>query len=154
MRKEQAQLAEAMGKLAQAIDRFQDPVLWQRVFSEAMRSGVRLPIPAGPIAGLAEERLPAPAMGQVVGLTIALSSEDREKLASQVYQELLPELNKFNEFLKESLKDMPAGRLKEIAERLERGQKPRLGRQHGCVFIAFASPEGNEDPLGRYFLGL
>ena len=154
MRNEQKQLAEAMVKVAQALERFQDPVLWQRVFSEAVHSGVSFPIPAGPIAGTAVAGRAVPAMGQVTGLTITLSSEDREKLAAQVHQELQPELEKFNEFLKESLNDMPAGRLREIAERLGRGEKPRLARQQGCVFIAFTSPEGSEDPLGRYFLGL
>lgn len=139
------QLAEAMTKLANALEHVQDPVLWQKVFRDAMREGIvsplqvqvtPVPLPASPVG-----------MGQVQAITLTLSTEERERLASSVYKALQPQLTEFSAFVQQALKDMPPHRLKEIADGLAQGKKPQLDRRSGCVFITLGPGED-------YYLGL
>jgi hypothetical protein len=124
-------LASALDKLADHMERFVDPVVWQKVLSDAM----------GLIPSLAQIGQPVrpglavtPLLG-IEGVTIKLSDEEREKLANQVYEAIKPQLSEFNDFVQKSLLDMPAHRLKKIAEKIAAGGKPSLGRERGCVFI-------------------
>ena len=133
-------LAEAMSKLATALEKFQDPMLWQRVISDAMRVGF-LPPRAFPTP-LVQGELPG---GRVEAMQLSLTDEERVRLAQQVYQTLQPRLAEFNTFVKNALKEMPAARLKDLAEKIERGVVPSLSRRGGCVFV---SVDGEDFYLG------
>ena len=115
------QLAKAMSKLADSLDKFQDPVIWQKIISDAART----------LPGY-QPRLPSIRLEEV---TVSLSDEERHRLTSLVYEKVKPQLQEFNQFVKQSLEEMPPHRLKEIAEKVERGAAPRLGRAHGCIYL-------------------
>lgn len=142
MRKDKGmeKLAEAMSKLADRLEKFQDPVLWQKVMNDAIRGGLdfgRL-LPPGlglPIAG--------PPVGTVEGvsITVGFSDEERSRLATQVYEAVAPQLQDFNLFVKESLKEMPPHRLKALAESIERGEKASIERRSGCIYIKAGGTE-------------
>lgn len=132
-------LAGAMEKLATSIEKWQDPVLWQKIILDALRIGV---LPAETVRPL----LAVPVAPQIEAITVRLSDEDRDKMADKVYEAVKPQLAEFNEFVKTSLQEMPVGRLKDLAKQIEEGKKPELKRRHGCVFIT----TGTDD----FYLGL
>jgi len=136
----QLKLAEAMARLADRLEKFQDPVLWQKTISDATRTMPgfeRLLQPAQPVV-LGE--LPS---GRVEGVSVSvsLSDEEKEKLANKVYEAVKPQLQEFNQFVQDSLKEMPAHRLRDLAEKIEAGEKPEIKRRHGCVFIVAGDTE-------------
>lgn len=139
-------LADAMNNLADRLEKFQDPLLWQKVISDAVQTmptlapyiaPLQLPTPVEPPTGVA----------RVESISVSLSDEERERLSKQVYEALKPQLEEFNKFAQQSLCEMPAHRLKELAERIEAGAKPTLGRRRGCVFVGLDTGE-------EFYLGL
>ena len=135
--KSMEKLAEAMNRLADNLEKFQDPILWQKTISDAARTIPELtrffpaaPTPAG--------ELPA---GRIEEVAVSLSEEERSKFANQVYDAVKPQLQEFNQFVQESLKEMPMHRLKELAEKIEAGEKPQIKRRHGCIFICAGDTE-------------
>lgn len=122
-------LAKAMNNLADTLQRFQDPVLWQRTLTDAFQSpGFRALLPGLSVG--------APgAQPQIESVTVILSDKDRAKMADQVYKAVKPQVAEFSKFLKESLKEMPPHRLKELAAKIEAGHTPKIERRRGCVFL-------------------
>lgn len=134
----QLKLAEAMAKLADRLEKFQDPVFWQKTLSDAaqMLPGATRILPP-PI-----EALPIPSAGvEGISVSVTLSDEERNRLASAVYEAVQPQLSEFNQFVQDSLKEMPAHRLKKLAEKIEAGEKPEIKRRRGCVFITVGDTE-------------
>jgi len=128
-REAQKQLAEAMTNLADAIKRFQDPVWIQKTFADAFQQMAGIPLTAPTVA----RALP---LGVTVeAIIVKLTDEQKEQLSQKVYEALNPQLQEFNQFVKASLTEMPPHRLKELAERIDKGEKPELKRRRGCVFI-------------------
>jgi len=136
----QEKLAEAMSKLAGAIERFQDPVWIQKTFADAFQQMAGIELTAPVVA----RALPAGITLQ--GIIVTLSEEQRQELSQKIYEALSPQLQEFNQFVKDSLSEMPPGRLKELAERVERGEKPTIKRRRGCVFVE--TDGGYESYLG------
>jgi hypothetical protein len=142
----QENLAIAMTKLAESMKDFQDPIKWQKIVSDAMRgfAGMgqqvinlrALPVP---LPGAVEATLQP--VGQPVNytlpatVTLDISEEDRVKMAEKVFEAIKPELTEFGGFVRRSLDEMPAHRLKEIADKVDAGVKPTLEKRKGCVFI-------------------
>jgi len=139
--KSMEKLADAMEGLATSIEKWRDPVLWQKIVQDALRTGA---LPQQVMAPLIET-LPVP-LPQIEAVTVRLSDEDREKMAVKVYEAIKPQLAEFNEFVKVSLQEMPVGRLKDLAKQTEEGMKPKLKRRQGCVFITTG--------LDDFYLGL
>lgn len=140
----QLALASAMRKLAETIESVTDPIRWQKVIADAMFTLVPLPQPEIQQA-LARVVPGGEATVRAIAVTVSLSDEEREHLAGVVFEALKPQLEEFTKFTETALKDMPAHRLKEIAEKIEAGAKPKLRRERGCVYIDF---EG--EPFGTY----
>lgn len=136
----QLELARAMHHLAESIERFQDPVWFQKTIGDAFR-------------GMAQFDLTAPAVARVLppgvtleAITVSLSDEEREKMSQKIYEALKPQMQEFDNFVKTSLAELPPHRLKEIADKIESGVKPSLERRRGCVFIKM--DDGYESYLG------
>ena len=141
----QKKLGEGMAKLAAALEKFQDPVLWQKLLSDAItRSSLGLPlmIPQSPVPGetAAAEGGALRPVG-IESVAITLSDEERVKIAGQVYEAVQPQLAEFNVFVQQALAEMPADRLKRIADKIEAGEKVTIKRRQGCVFIAAGDVE-------------
>ena len=143
----QLKLASAMERLADKIEKFQDPIVWQKLFSEAART-----LPGLPISRVQPQTtlLTDPSVDLV---TVSLSNEEREEFVEQVFSKLQPQLAEFNGFVKKSLKDMPAHRLKLLAKRIEEGHPPKLDRRQGCVFVTMADRD-ESGCLDEFYLGL
>jgi len=98
-------LADAMNHLADRLEKFQDPVYWQKLLSDAAQ---QIPSIAPQVAIQA-----VPRSIRVEEMVISLSEEERVRLANQVFESLQPQLEEFQGFLKDSLTEMPAYRLAE-----------------------------------------
>lgn len=136
--KSMEKLADAMSKLAGSLEKFQDPILWQKVISDAIQTLPQLTRFLPPIAEVPAGELPA---GRVEKVSVSLSDEERTRLAAQVHEAIKPQLQEFSEFVQQSLKEMPVNRLKELAEKIERGEKAEIKRRHGCIFIVVGDTE-------------
>jgi len=147
-----AELAAAMTKLATTLERFQDPVIWQKIFRDAIATGfvglpLTMPPPISlPQPGIQGETRPVP-VGRIESVTVNLSEEERAKLAARVHELVQPQLAEFNQFMSDALQQMPAAQLKELAEKIEAGAKPKLRRKYDCVFLELDTGE-------KYYLGL
>ena len=132
----QLALASAMKNLAEKIEKATDPIRWQKMITDAMFS---LAAPSQPEIQQALARaLPGGETTlQTISVSVSLSDEERERLAGVVFEALKPQLEEFAKFTETALKDMPSHRLKEIAEKIEAGAKPKLRRERGCVYIDF-----------------
>jgi len=125
-------LATAMEKLADNLEKFQDPVVWQKVLNDAvevmpaLRGAIPIPIP-----GVVGAAIPF----RIEGVSITLSDEEREKLVERVHAAIQPQLTNFNTFVKEALRDMPPGRLERIGKEIDAGKPPSLKQRHGCIFV-------------------
>ena len=130
MANSEVKLAIAMNKLADRIEKFQDPVLWQKVLSDAVR--------VMPMFQQTEiQLLPQ----QIEGGSVRLSDDERTKLVELVNQAIQPQLFEFCTFVKQSLQDMPLHRLKRIADKIAAGESPKLEKRQGCVFIKVGDDE-------------
>ncbi|MBA7558453.1 hypothetical protein ES708_00056 [subsurface metagenome] len=138
-------LGEGMAKLATALEKFQDPVLWQKLLGDAITRGslglpVIIPQALGPGETAAAEGEALRPVG-IESVAITLSDEERAKIAGQVYEAVQPQLAEFNVFVQQALAEMPADRLKRIADKIEAGEKVTIKRRQGCVFIAAGDVE-------------
>ena len=129
----QLELANAMVTLASVLESFQDPVLWQKTIANAILDNPQLGAFLQP--QIATIQAPLPGRVETVSVLINLTDEERSHLAAVVYAAIQPQLNRFDQFVKESLQDMPANRLKSLAEQIEAGAVPKLARRRGCVFV-------------------
>ncbi len=136
--KSMEKLADAMSKLATSLEKFQDPILWQKAISDAIQTIPQLTRFLPPIAEVPAGELP---VGRVEEVSVSLSDEERTRLANEVYEAVKPQLKEFTQFVQESLKEMPAHRLKELAEKIEAGEKPEIKRRRGCIFICAGDTE-------------
>lgn len=136
MNKEEAEekLAEAMNNLADKLARFQDPVLWQKIMSDAARTLPGFPGLPGPVQLQGLD--PLRAAVRVEAVTVSLSDEAREALVAKVYDAVQPEIAGFNDFVKEALRKMPEHRLQKLGEKVAAGVKLSLRQRPGCVFIS------------------
>jgi len=132
----QLALASAMKNLAEKIERATDPIRWQKMVTDAIFALAPLPQPE--IQQALARALPGgETTMRAISVSVSLSDEERERLAGVVFEALKPQLEEFTKFTETALKDMPAHRLKEIAEKVEAGATPKLRRERGCVYIDF-----------------
>lgn len=138
--KSQLELAKAMNRLAEGLEKIFDPIYFQKTIGDAMQL-------------MAQVELTAPAVARVLppgvtleAITVRLSDEEREKMTQKIYEALQPQMQEFDNFVKTSLAELPPHRLKEIAEKIEGGAKPSLKRRRGCIFIEM--DDGYESYLG------
>jgi len=143
-KKAMEKLAEAMSKLADRLEGFQDPLVWQKILSDAVQA---MPSLAATIPPLQQAEQVPPGAARIEAISVSLCKEERDRLTSQVYEAIKPKLDDFSEFVQQSLLEMPAHRLKELATKIEAGAKPTLGRRRGCVFVGLDSGE-------EFYLGL
>ena len=130
----QLALASAMKTLAETIERATDPIRWQKMVTDAIFT--LAPFPQPQIREALAQALPGgETTVQAIAVSVSLSNEERERLAGVVFEALKPELEEFSKFTERALMDMPPHRLKEIAEKIEAGLKPKLRRERGCVYI-------------------
>lgn len=148
MAKEESELklAEAMDKLSEAINGFQDPVRWQKVFQDAIRLGIFSRPFELPQAVAVPNSSQEVGLGRIETISIRLSDGERDELVKEIHAKLEPQLAEFNMFVRKSLERMPPGRLKGLGDKLRAGVSLKLGQREGCIFVE----AGDED----FYLGL
>lgn len=129
----QLKLAEAMNRLAEGIEKFQDPAWWQRVVGQAFQTLFEIPA----IQPMVAQALPAGV--SLESIIVRLTDEERQDMSQKVYEALQPQLDEFTGFVKDSLQEMPAHQLKELSEQIKKGAKPTLKKRRGCIFVVFDS---------------
>ncbi len=134
------ELAKAMNHLAERLERFQDPLWWQKTIGSTFQTMMHIPALQPTIA----QALPAGVT--IESVTVTLSGEEREKMSQKIYGALQPQIQEFDGFVKASLAELPPHRLKELAEKIEGGAKPEIQRRRGCIYIALE--DGTEAHLG------
>ena len=137
--KAQLELAKAMNRLADNLEMVLDPAWWQRQTGQLFQTFAEIPA----VAPVLRANLPA---GSLESITVRLSDEEREQMSQMVYEALQPQLHEFQGFVKQSLEELPAHRLKELAKQIEAGEKPRLEKRRGCIYVTFE--DGTEQYLG------
>ena len=123
---EMLQLAQAMSRLADSLDKFQDPLWWQKTVGASMQTMLQSP--------QVQEALPPPPIS-LTGMVVTLSDDERATMAALVYDKLQPQLDEFNQFVKTSLTELSPNRLKELAESIKSGAEVKLKRRRGCVYV-------------------
>ncbi len=130
-------LAQAMNRLADRIEEFQDPLWWQKTVGASFQTMLNAPVMQEVVRGSFPSLAP-----QLESVVVTLSENDRAKMSKCVYEALKPQLKDFNKFVKQSLKELPPNRLKQLAQEIDAGHVPKLERRRGCVFIKMDS--GND----------
>jgi hypothetical protein len=158
-------LAAAMDKMAIAMNNLQDPIKWQKIMSDAARTLAPIgqpllraqPVPGhiGQAVGSSLGISPPVPVGSIdvpsvlsIPITLTLSDADRDDMVKKVSEALKPELKEFETFVNNSLKKMPAHRLKSIADKVDKGVPIRLQQRVGCIYIQ------SEDSDAEAYLGL
>jgi len=138
-------MAVAMEKLADRLEKFLDPVVWQKTISDAVRMIPAMATPvekiqqSNPIPGLPDISLPQSI--QSISVQITLSEDEREIMINKIHESIKPQLAEFAGFVENALKDMPPHRLKKISDQIDQGNPPKLERRKGCVFITAGDEE-------------
>jgi hypothetical protein len=127
-------LAQAMNRLADKIEEFQDPLWWQKTVGASFQTMLNAPVVQG-LVGASFPRI-AP---QLESIVVKLSEDDREEMSKRVMKALKPQLKDFNKFVKVSLEELPPNRLKQLAQEIDAGHIPKLERRRGCVFVKMDS---------------
>jgi hypothetical protein len=143
-------LAAALDKLADRLEKFTDPLTWQKTLSDAVRM---MPFMSAPVARLRQLQggpVAIPSVGftpttDPLLVSVNLSEEERTLMVEKINTAIQPQLAEFTGFVRQSLVDMPAHRLKKIADKVDAGVTPQLERRKGCVFI---KADGEESYLG------
>jgi hypothetical protein len=141
-------LAAAMNKLADGINRFTDPIYMQKIVQDAMRgmaSVARSDSLETAIGPMVQAALPVGV--RVSDITISLNDEQRKEMAERTFELLKPQMEEFNGFVKNSLMNMPAHRLQTLADKVKGGAKLHLQQKPGCIFIETEEGDG-------FYLGL
>ena len=140
MAKAELELAKAMNRLADSLDVFQDPLWWQKTVGAGLQTMLNTP----GMESTFQRSLP-PGV-RVESLVISLSDEEREKMSQKIYEALKPQIKEFDGYVKESLAELPSHRLRELAEKIDKGLHPTIQRRRGCIFLALE--DGTEAHLG------
>lgn len=138
-------LAEAMNNLADKLSKFQDPIIWQKILNDAMRVGWIPPVNEPPTLrqpiGTPLDEVPVSVSYLVTRSELHLSNEDRDKLVMDIYDKVKPQMEDLHDFVKQSLHEMPAGRLKQLKEKIDQGENAKLSRRYGCIYLELDSEE-------------
>lgn len=141
--KELKRIADAFEKI---IKIYEDPAAYiesvGRQVSQVMSGvGAQVPAPAPrPIAGGTRVALPG---AQVTSVEVKLSEEERKAICDQAMADIESQMTEFKGFISQALSELPEENLKRIGELMKKGEKFKLRRRHGCVYLDFG--QGDDD---------
>lgn len=93
---------------------------------------------------LAGTNIPLPAAGpQVTAIEVRLSPEEREQICQLAMADIEEQMTEFKGFISQALSELPEPRLKRLGELIEKGEKFKLRRRHGCIYMDFG--HGDDD---------
>ncbi len=135
--KELKRIADAFEKIAKI---YEDPTAYLESLSQGINQAVsRVQIPAPrPVEG-AGPALPV----SVTGVELKLSEEERKAICERAMADIEEQMTEFKGFIGQALSELPAGELKRIGELIKKGEKFKLRRRHGCIYLDFG--HGDDD---------
>lgn len=148
---------EDLKRIADALERvasvYSDPqAFMDRVENQVreMLSRVNVPVPIMPSQAQAVEGQaqavegagpPSPAL--ITGVEVKLSDDERKAICERAMVDFEEQMAEFKDFISQALSELPAGTLKRIDELMKKGEKFKLRRRHGCIYLDFG--HGDDD---------
>lgn len=106
-------------------------------------SQLNIPAPAAPTQQIGVgPAAPGPGVA-VTAVEIRLSEEERKAICKQAMADIEGQMTEFKGFIGQALSELPEGQLKRIGELMKKGEKFKLRRRHGCVYLDFG--QGDDD---------
>lgn len=141
--KELKRIADAFEKILKI---YEDPEaylegLTQRIGDTMQRLNItppQLPIQGQPVEG-------GQAVAQITGakVEVLLSAEERKAICEQAMADIEAQMTEFKGFIGQALSELPEGQLKRLGELMKKGEKFKLRRRHGCIYMDFG--HGDDD---------
>lgn len=88
--------------------------------------------------------LPAQAgVATVSEITVTLAAEERKAICEKAMADIEEQMTEFKGFIGQALSELPEASLKRIGELMQKGEKFKVRRRHGCIYLDFGS--GDDD---------
>lgn len=79
----------------------------------------------------------------VTAIEVRLSPEEREEITQKAMADISEQMSEFKGFIGQALSELPEGTLKRIGDLMKKGEKFKLRRRHGCIYLDFG--HGDDD---------
>jgi len=134
--KELKRIADALEKVALI---YTDPQAFMEQVGLATRNilaGTNVALPVLPaVEGVAQ--------AQVTAIEVRLSPEEREQICQIAMADIEEQMTEFKGFIGQALSELPEETLKRMGELIKKGEKFKLRRRHGCIYMDFG--HGDDD---------
>ena len=136
--KELKRIADSLEKLMKI---YEDPTAYLESLTHQIGDTVaRTAIPAQQIAAGVGGLVPGVA---VTAVEIKLSEDERKAICKQAMADFEEQITEFKGFIGQALSELPEGTLKRIGELMKKGEKFKIRRRHGCIYLDFG--HGDDD---------
>lgn len=98
------------------------------------------------LQGTAAQMAPLPAQvgaAVVSEVAVTLAPEERKAICERAMADIEEQMTEFKGFIGQALSELPEGALKRIGELLKKGEKFKIRRRHGCIYLDFG--HGDDD---------
>ena len=134
--KELKRIADAFEKIAKIYD---DPTAYLESLSQQISGAVSRVMPAiapTPVQAV-EGGVPLPPGAMITGVAVSLSEEERKAICERAMADIEEQMSEFKGFIGQALSELPEGTLKRMGELMKKGEKFKIRRRHGCVYLDF-----------------
>ena len=129
--KELKRIADAFEKIVRV---YEDPSAYMGQISQSVQQA------------LSDTQVQLPAVEgapQVTAIEVKLSPEQKEEICKKAMADFEEQMDEFKGFIGQALSELPESTLKRIGEHLAKGEKFKLRRRQGCIYLDFGY--GDED---------
>ena len=143
---QEEQLKRIADSLQEIASVYADPQAYMQQVAQQAReilAGTNIPLPVAPaVEGVAQA--PQIAAGpQVTAIEVRLSPEEREEITQKAMADFSEQMSEFKGFIGQALSELPERTLKRIGDLMKKGEKFKLRRRHGCIYLDFG--HGDDD---------
>jgi len=134
--KELKRIADYLEKLMKI---YEDPSAYLQGLTQQIGgtlSQLNIAAPAGPGGA----PVPGVAMATV---EVRLSEDERKAICEKAMADFDEQITEFKGFIGQALSELPEGTLKRIGELMKKGEKFKIRRRHGCIYLDFG--HGDDD---------
>ncbi|GAI65960.1 unnamed protein product [marine sediment metagenome] len=142
---QEEQLKRIADSLEKVVKVYDDPQAFMEQVAQQTRdilAGTSIPLPVTPVEGVSQA--PQIAAGpQVAAIEVRLSPEEREEIVQKAMADFSEQMSEFKGFIGQALSELPERTLKRIGDLMKKGEKFKLRRRHGCIYLDFG--HGDDD---------
>lgn len=106
-------------------------------------SRVNMPAPVLGAPSVAIGTQVTPDTVAVTSVEVKLSEEERKAICEKAMADIEENMAEFKGFIGQAFSELPEPALKRIGELMEKGEKFKLRRRHGCIYLDFG--HGDDD---------